>query len=191
MDADQTNLEVLAENVTLQSNDNVAFEPVTVCPFTIVIDNREKSPFHFRRIEADASQGGGIVAVPVETRYLPTGDYSIIGMEDIVCVERKSKEDLFGSLGRNRKRFEAEIKRMQDGMEFGAVVVESDFAGIVQRPPENTRMAPKSVIRSIISWGQRYPKVHWYLAGSRFMAEVMCYRILERFWRGKNERSSV
>ena len=43
---------------------------------------------------------------------LATGDYSLLGLESHVCIERKSLEDLLGCVGRERERFERELQRM-------------------------------------------------------------------------------
>jgi len=66
---------------------------------TIVIDSREQRPLSFQNL-------------PSITAGLPTGDYSVAGMEDDFCVERKSIPDLFGSLTSGRDRFMREIVRM-------------------------------------------------------------------------------
>ena len=48
-------------------------------------------------------------------RKLDTGDYSIEGLEDKVCIERKaSVVELANNVGISRKRFEAEIERMKE-----------------------------------------------------------------------------
>lgn len=43
---------------------------------------------------------------------LATGDYSLLGLESHVCIERKSREDFLGCVGRERERFDREIQRM-------------------------------------------------------------------------------
>ena len=48
-------------------------------------------------------------------RKLDTGDYSIEGLEDKICIERKaSVVELANNVGISRKRFEAEIERMKE-----------------------------------------------------------------------------
>jgi len=55
----------------------------------VVIDTREQLPYEFE----DSI-----------TRTLQTGDYSIFGYEDQVTVERKTKADAYGTIGRGRTR---------------------------------------------------------------------------------------
>jgi ERCC4-type nuclease len=54
----------------------------------IVIDSREQMPYLF-------------IDYPCSTkrRGLSTGDYSLEGYEEEICIERKSKSDLYSSLG--------------------------------------------------------------------------------------------
>lgn len=82
-------------------------------PFIIAIDDREKEPFAF--------PGN------VQTRicHLPFGDYSLVGYEHRVAIERKSIADLCqtlwgksqlanGEYQANSKRFAYELQRMRD-----------------------------------------------------------------------------
>ena len=72
--------------------------------FTIVRDKQEKAPFLFHDIEARAGEGGRHVVVESEVKHLKTGDYSIIGLEDVVTVERKSVDDLCNCILSDRNR---------------------------------------------------------------------------------------
>ncbi len=45
-------------------------------------------------------------------RALHTGDYSIKGYEDVIALERKSLQDMVGSLMNGRSRFLAEMERL-------------------------------------------------------------------------------
>jgi len=57
--------------------------------FTIIVDSREQKPYLFGGYTCGVKKSG-----------LKTGDYSIEGYENSICVERKSKEDLYSSLGK-------------------------------------------------------------------------------------------
>ena len=71
--------------------------------FTIIQDTREKKPWIF-------STNGHVEDVLVQK--LDTGDYSIVGMEDIFMVERKaSVDELFVNLGVQWERFTREMER--------------------------------------------------------------------------------
>jgi ERCC4-type nuclease len=157
--------------------------PLT-CPFVVVIDTREQLPLTFAGLTADAKDGRRPLVVQTQRGTLSQGDYSILGMERRVAVERKSAGDLFGTLGRHRRRFERELARLQ-ALAFAAVVVEADWAEILTRPPERSRLPPKTVFRSVVAWQQRYRGVHWCFMPGRAAAEAATFRVLERFWRDR------
>jgi len=151
-------------------------------PWSLVIDSREQAPFRFTRIPATAKEGGGYVVPRLTTGIaLPTGDYSIAGLESAVCIERKSLSDLFGSVGRERDRFEREFQRMAE-MQWSAIVVESHESDIELRPPRGTKILPSTILGTIESWSIRYSRTHWFFPGDRRRAEIRTYRLLARFW---------
>ena len=75
-------------------------EPLLV----IIQDTRETLPLDFSRFKGVATVRQG----------LKTGDYSIVGYEDSVCFERKSVQDLVGTLIGGHERFLRELDRMRD-----------------------------------------------------------------------------
>ncbi|MHC5059364.1 MAG: ERCC4 domain-containing protein, partial [Planctomycetota bacterium] len=105
----------------------------------------------------------------------------IQGLEDVVAIERKSKTDLYGTIGRGRARFEKEIERLA-AMELPAVVLECDLSSLL-RPPERSRVSPSSVLNSLIAWSVRHRIPVWPCPGRRF-AELVTYRLLQHFWTG-------
>jgi len=73
--------------------------------YTIVKDTREQHGYEFT---AYGSCEGYV------DKQLETGDYSILGLEDQICIERKaSTTELAVNLGSDKERFMAEIERMQ------------------------------------------------------------------------------
>lgn len=152
------------------------------CPFTIVVDSREQKPFAFSGLVSDASEGRESITVDCVRAALPSGDYSLEGYESVIAVERKSPEDLFHSLGQERRRFKREIERLST-MRYAAVVVEADWLQTLHSPPPFSLLLPKVVYRTILAWQMEFPTVHWWLCPSRFFAEATTFRILERFWK--------
>ena len=53
----------------------------------------------------------GLFKTPHVVRSLECGDYSVLGSESLVSIERKSLSDLLSSLTTDRTRFETELKR--------------------------------------------------------------------------------
>ena len=58
-------------------------------PMVIIRDTREQNGYTFGFLPQDQ----------VKVATLPTGDYSIEGLEDQVTIERKSLADAFGTIG--------------------------------------------------------------------------------------------
>lgn len=171
---------------TCERYDALEFQPLQV-PFTVVIDSRERAPYQFHGLHADADDNHRMLVIPTEWRYLKTGDYSIKGYESLVAVERKSLNDLYSTLGQHRERFENELQRLAM-LEFAAVVVEASWDTIVNAPPEFSLLNPKCVFRTAVSWMVKY-RVMWVAVEGRRAAEVTTFRLLEKWWKGYRERN--
>ncbi len=145
--------------------------------FIVAVDSREQAPFAFRAVTGDR---GRVLEVVTCVEGLKTGDYSISGLEDAIAVERKSKADLYGTVGRGRARFERELSRLA-AMEAPAIVLECDLSALLH-PPARSRVHPSSVLNSLIAWSVRHRIPVWPCPGRRF-AELLTYRLLHHFWR--------
>jgi len=155
-------------------------------PGVIVIDSREQLPFAFANLRADAHDDNRPLQIHTVRAGLKQGDYSLLGHEKSIALERKSAADLFSTIAGGRDRFVRELERLAIYPVAG-IVVESSWNEILTNPPPFTRLPPKTVYRSVIAWSQRYPRVHWWMMGSRRLAEVTTFRILERFWRDEHD----
>jgi ERCC4-type nuclease len=140
--------------------------PMAINDFKIVIDSRETLPYSFPGIEC-------IV------KGLKTGDYSIEGLEDKVCVERKSHGDAYGTIGQGRERFERELERMAI-MEYAAIVIEASLYDFVYCPPPHSLLNPKSAIGSLLSWSVKY-RIPVFFCGSRALGQATTAKLLEKF----------
>ena len=92
----------------------------------VVIDTREKLPYEFKH----PPKGDTVVII---NKKLDVGDYSIEGFENKVCIERKSKGDLFGTVGRRSSQFRQNLVRMK-AMAGAYVVVERPSESILKGP---------------------------------------------------------
>ena len=153
-----------------------------LAPFRILYDFREKAPYRFTGIQADACDNYLPMKIDAQKAVLKTGDYTVEGLESRVAIERKSLADLYGTLGQHRERFEREHQRLA-AMDFAAVVVEADWYTILNAAPVFSSLSPKTVYRTILSWTMRFG-VTWFLMGTRDLAEETTFRLLERFWIG-------
>ena len=159
---------------------------VEVVPFTVLVDQREQKPFQFRGLKAGSAQKQRPLVIPIQKAHLYTGDYSILGFEDRIAVERKSKSDLFFCMGKDRGRFEEQIRRLNE-MQHAYVIVEAGYESILQGC-SSSQLTPKTIMRTRISWEMKYPRVHWWMCPSVQFAEAQCFRIFECFWRHEQQK---
>ena len=137
--------------------------------FVIAIDTREQRPYEFD----DAV-----------VKTLSTGDYSVVGLEDRVTIERKSKTDAYGSLGHGRARFRREFERLAE-FDYAVVVVEDTVAGFLHRPA-HSKMNPRSAIGSLLAWSVRY-RVPVFFAGDRIHGQALTHKLLQMYWKYRGE----
>jgi ERCC4-type nuclease len=70
----------------------------------------------------------------MEIKTLHTGDYTLEGFEDVVCVERKAcVSEIAMNLGRKKGAFNAEIERMKD-YAFSFIICEFNVDDILKYP---------------------------------------------------------
>jgi ERCC4-type nuclease len=174
-----------APTLLLASPDDGQGEPAEKaihCPFTVQIDTREQLPYTFANLRANADKGNARLIVPTVRRVVEIGDYTIAGLETVVAIERKSKEDLYSSIGQRRENFIHRLQILSDRRIFGAVIVEAGWDSLIGDPPHYSRLNPKALSRTIFAWMIRFPRVQWVMMPGRVMAENATFRLLERFW---------
>jgi DNA excision repair protein ERCC-4 len=81
---------------------------------------------------------------------LPTGDYSVTGLEHEIALERKSLPDLVMCVGVERERFEREVQRLL-AYPVRAVIVEATMAQI-EAGGWRSKVPPQAVMGSCLSW---------------------------------------
>lgn len=124
---------------------------------------------------------------------LEAGDYSIIGMERVVCVERKSFADFYGCLTDGRERFENSLHRLA-AVRYPLVVLEFAMSDLL-RPftyvahggiPTPSGLNPLVAQNSYLSWQSRY-RIPMLLCGERSAASRMTLQHLDTIWRLEKE----
>lgn len=133
----------------------------------IIIDTREQTPWTF-----DPS-------VSVIRKALPAGDYSLVGLEDCVAIERKSLGDFVNTVIHDWIRFRKELNRLS-GYDLAIVVVEAEMEDIYYHR-YHSEANPNSVLGKangiLIDHG--IPVLFW----GDPMAADMAYRFLAQAWR--------
>ncbi len=97
--------------------------------YTIIRDTREQLGYHFNPYDKCA----GMIR-----KALKTGDYTLKGFEDILCIERKaSTAEISNNMGRKKDAFHNEIKRM-DEFRFAFLICEFTLEDVLKFPLNST-----------------------------------------------------
>lgn len=131
----------------------------------VVCDTREQAPWTF-----DGQRG-----ITLSRAALPTGDYSLVGLESRVTIERKSIDDFTGTVLRDRARFYRELERMRS-FDVRCVIVETSVREIMAGNYVS-QVAPSVVLGFVaeITVAQSVPV---YLAGTRAEAQILAGQLL-------------
>ena len=155
-------------------------------PFTVLVDTREQLPYRFEALKADSVEGGGPLKIHTRPCTLTAGDYSIDGYASMVTVERKTANDLAGTLTRGRKRFMAELERLRE-YDAAWIVIEAELSELAKGIPVAPLLRPRTLWRSAMFWQLRYPRIHWWACPGRGVAEAITYQLLRTWWRERIE----
>ncbi len=146
-------------------------------PLHIAIDTREQSPWHFPPDMAKVSR-----------RTLKTGDYALIlddgSVDTGFAVERKSLDDLVGTLSSGAKRWAKEVERM-GAFSCMVVVVEGQDSDIVQHKYNHPLVSPAMVTGRIVELA--WMGVHVYLAADSMRASQIAWRHLYERYKQLND----
>jgi DNA excision repair protein ERCC-4 len=138
--------------------------PATATQIPVLIDTREQRPWEFD-CEFFTS----------ERASLRTGDYTIAGLEDRLCLERKGLGDFVGTVISDWLRFRKELYRLAS-FDVAAIVVEANIEDVMNHAYESDAQ-PASVIGKAngIFLDHGIPVLFW---GPRPVCTVMVERFL-------------
>ena len=125
----------------------------------IAVDTREQLPLKFDGIET-------------QVMTLKSGDYSIVGYQDRVAIERKSHSDCWSSMSNGRSRFERCIKRLA-ALDRAAIVIECSLDELCIRPSQIQRTNVASVIGGLISWSCQFQIPIFFCPNRDYAARVV------------------
>lgn len=90
--------------------------------FEVIVDTKEKQPWDLVSSEI----------IGKEYKALKTGDYTVKGLEDIICIERKgSISEIAQNL--SQKRFKKELERMKP-YRFKYLMIEGGLTELINYP---------------------------------------------------------
>ena len=141
--------------------------------FTIIIDTREQQPWTFNNHT-------------VANRKLDTGDSSIEGLENILCIERKKSASEFAN-NIVESRFKDVLMRMNQ-LKYSFILLEFDLEDLLVYPIGSTvpkrmwdkiKITPAFLLKNILELQLNY-NVIVYFCGDSDNAEKMAEYILKK-----------
>lgn len=128
--------------------------------FILKIDTREQSPLFL------PTPPKGLVVVRDTVQH---GDYTILGFEDKVGIERKQVSDFFTYVGKERDRTIRKLTQIKE-LDFAALVVEADEEEVLSPYQLYSTMHPEQIRGFLRSLRVRYG-VHVYFNSNRSALE--------------------
>lgn len=154
--------------------------------FTVIRDTREQNGYEFSAFDTCSGM--------VEQK-LDTGDYTILGLEDKVCIERKGCiEELATNLGQKKYAFLREIERMKN-FPHKFLVLEFSAEDLIRFPNETRipiknkaalKITGKYMLKCLAEFAL-YDNVHILFCGNRTNAFLITTSILKRI----NEKYTI
>ena len=151
--------------------------------FTIIKDTREQEGYTFEPSKSRYHTCNGMI-----TKKLDTGDYSIEGLEDKLCIERKaSVVEFANNIGHDTVRFTKEIERMKT-FPFKFIILEFSLSDLMDFPersgiPEKDwgklKVTNKFMLRRIMEY-QMHHDVHVMFCDSKKNAKWAVLSIIKR-----------
>jgi DNA excision repair protein ERCC-4 len=144
----------------------------------IIIDTREQKPLWKKSTKK----------YKIENKKLDVGDYSLKGYENKFALERKSQLDLFGTLGKDHKRFKKEILRALE-YDYFAIIVEDNYDNILNKKFENSFRSKMRgyIITSILFTIHLKYKIPIFFANDRNEAKKIIKELMKAYLKIKNK----
>lgn len=154
--------------------------------YWVIRDTREQQGYRFKRF----NKCKGMI-----DQKLDTGDYTLKGLEDKICVERKaSVTELAINIGKDKHRFMSEIERMKD-FEHRYIVLEFSMEDL-NKFPEGTnipeyqkkkmKVTGKYILRMLMEF-EVFDDINVVFCGDQFNAFMYLSSLFKRL----NEKYSV
>lgn len=143
--------------------------------FTVIIDTREQQPWEFKNYA-------------VANKKLDTGDYSIEGLENILCIERKKSASEFAN-NIVESRFKDVVMRLSQ-LKYSFLLLEFDLEDLLVYPIGSTvpkrmwnkiKISPAFLLKNIIEL-QINHNIIVYFCGDSSNAEKMAEYILKKIY---------
>jgi hypothetical protein len=137
---------------------------------TVVIDSAEHMGYRFERF---TNWFAGSVR-----KRLKVGDYTVLGLEEEVAVERKTVPDLVNSIIQDRKDFIEKCERLST-FRKKCLVIEGSLS-LVKTPYDETQAHPNAVLGSLLAAQERW-EIPVYFLDDFILAEEFVASMLSKY----------
>lgn len=152
------------------------YNPLKPDVFSVALDTREQL---IGPISLD---------VPIIVKTLPIGDFSVVGFEDKIAIDRKQIGDFIGCVTWEKERFTRLLLRMQ-ALDFAAVVIESAISDVRARK-YRADVLPSFVLGAAARITTKY-RVPVFFCGSLESSTDFAVRLLRSWWRERGAHCLV
>jgi ERCC4-type nuclease len=138
---------------------------------TAIIDTREQTPVD-------------LAPLRVVPGTLATGDYSVLGLEHVVAIERKAAGDMLACIGQERDRFDKEVQRLL-AYPVRAIVVEAGWQYFERGEFGRSNITPNQAIGSLLGWiatGVPIVMAYDHARADRYISRLL-FTAARRRWR--------
>lgn len=159
--------------------------------YTVIFDSREQHGWTFEPTEK---------CLGMEMATLLTGDYTIKGLEDFICIERKgSVSEIATNLGKELDRFKREMERMEP-VTHKYIICEFSYSDIIKFPYgagiplaklKLVKMTGKIILKNLLEVQMQYGVNVLFCdnaVGAFNMAEGIMKRVYEKYGRFTNDK---
>jgi hypothetical protein len=154
--------------------------------FDIIVDTKEQQPWTFENINGDIIDN-------IIHHNLDTGDYTIAGFEETLCIERKKS---VAELAKNitEARFERELERMYEFrhkfliLEFGYYNIDTYPIGssVPKYLQSKIKITGSYILKKLSEIAIKYD-IHVIPCDNRTYAEIVAVNLMKRIYEQYNK----
>jgi len=141
---------------------------------TVLVDTREIKPFPF--------QGSGL---KTKFKRLKTGDYTLVGLESKLCIERKgSVEELYSNLHGTKRERERQLSvfRRMLSFPYRYLVIEATASDLVRPSIYHTEISPQTFLSDFLEITMSYQLTPVFIGHRSGRSLQYFYEFLRIIW---------
>jgi ERCC4-type nuclease len=144
----------LSPNLLIKRSPGILKDPIIPDGFILKIDTREQIPLFDKPLKG----------LPIIRDTLKHGDYSIVGFENQICIERKQMSDFLSYVGSDRSNTKKKLEAMQL-LTWKGLVIEEHWEELFF-PKLYSAVHVESIRKSLVSFSIKY-HLHIFVNSNR------------------------